>query len=63
MKVTIKIQCDNAAFSDSPEPEVARILLELADDLAFHSLIAMDGQALHDFNGNTVGTITVSGKG
>ena len=61
MKMTIKIDCDsdNAAFDDSPFPELARILHGLADRLEH----APDsGGQLYDINGNTVGEFALSGK-
>lgn len=60
MKVRIEIKCDNAAFEDAPENELARILNRLAEDLKG----APDIQWAHgwkprDINGNTVGSVTV----
>ena len=61
MEVTIRIDCDNAAFDDYPGEELARILRKLADE------IKDDGPhgcytpsvALRDANGNTVGEYVV----
>ena len=54
--VTIKIKTDNAAFQDSPEIEIARILHKLADYVE-------QGQTgkitLIDLNGNSVGIANV----
>ena len=60
MKATIKIEMDNAAFSDEPGYELSRILRELARD------VECDGFStrlnLRDLNGNVVGRFTVTGK-
>lgn len=51
MTVYIEIKCDNEAFGDNPEIEIARILNKLAKNIEFgvreHNLI--------DSNGNVVG--------
>lgn len=53
MKLTISIDCDNAAFEDSgPENELARILRDLAARLERDG---MNPVTLRDINGNTVG--------
>lgn len=51
-KYGITIRTDNAAFEDSPETEVARILRKLADDIEARGL---DSYTLRDINGNRVG--------
>jgi len=56
MKVTIKIQCDNEAFSDDPGIEVSRILRELADKMENGSF--MD-YPCYDVNGNRVGDLKI----
>lgn len=59
MKVTITIECDNAAFGDtdaSRHEELAHILKCLAHDLYGQHV----PQKLRDSNGNTVGTVVVS---
>ena len=57
MDVTIKINCDNAAFEPgAPEPEIARILRLLADRIAMYGL---GDKPLYDLNGNMVGTCEV----
>ena len=56
MKFTIEIECDNAAFEDSPEAEVVRILQELVYQIRFEGDLA---HALLDINGNRVGRSTV----
>lgn len=52
MEVAIFIDCDNAAFEDEPEREVARILRELAAKLDAGERF---DQPLYDSNGNHVG--------
>lgn len=60
MRVTITIQCDNAAFEGEPlGVETARILERLAKELYSVS----DGYRLRDYNGNTVGTVKVTDGG
>ena len=62
MKVTIEIQCDNAAFGEDEygqSVEVARILDALVDDLTQVSAVpAM--KKLYDINGNKVGQMVVA---
>lgn len=55
--ITITIETDNAAFDESPEVEVARILRKLADRVTTSGL---DGDVilpLKDLNGNSVGEL------
>ena len=54
--ITIDIQCDNAAFEDSPEQEVARILKELSEKIAY----GLSDTNLRDINGNIVGNMYVN---
>ena len=59
--VTITIECDNAAFDDTPMQEVSRILRKLANDIeAFEQLndTVDTGRILRDLNGNRVGRYT-----
>ena len=56
MKLKIEIECDNAAFGDAPEWEVARILRELADRVIDEDCLA---HPIFDANGNRVGRSTV----
>jgi len=56
MKATITVQMDNAAFSDEPASELARILR----DLAKHIENGDDHRRLMDFNGNHVGEFAIS---
>jgi hypothetical protein len=58
LDVKIEINCDNAAFGDFPEQEVARILRELATNLE-NDGITKDGKfKLFDANGNRTGLFT-----
>lgn len=60
MKVTIEINCDNAAFEDDPSLEVARILKDVCKKIDGHPNFS-DGfsTALFDINGNEVGYLSV----
>jgi hypothetical protein len=64
MTATIRIEMDNAAFEGNLNPEVARILRELADRIhgwaGGRDLASGDRFSLHDFNGNKVGTLDVN---
>ncbi len=57
MRVTIQIQCDNDAFSDYPEGEIARILTEAARKILTPE--GQDGFRLRDANGNHVGALSI----
>lgn len=59
MKITIEIECDNAAFEPHPQTEMSRILKDLAKLIQIKSLSGIDGLKLRDYNGNTVGTVAV----
>ncbi len=56
MKATITVKMDNAAFTDNPGDELARILR----DLAKHVENGDTGRPLMDSNGNRVGMFEVS---
>lgn len=62
MKTTISINMGNDAFTDHPGGEVARILRDLAARLDMDGSFGQHGyeETLRDYNGNTVGTISVS---
>jgi len=62
MQITITITTDNAAFSDDPSVEVARILQKYAARLreSYPPIEDLDGDRLLDYNGNTVGKVEVS---
>jgi hypothetical protein len=51
MKFILEISTDNAAFTDSPGIETARILREAADRIERGT----NNSRLRDVNGNTVG--------
>ena len=57
MTITIRLKTENAAFEDR-DAEVTRILREWA------ARIPEDGYGakLYDVNGNTVGSVTITGK-
>jgi uncharacterized protein YbjQ (UPF0145 family) len=53
----IELECDNAAFDDSPGHEIARILKRVASEiLASGELYPNSAQWIRDVNGNRVGT-------
>jgi hypothetical protein len=56
-KFKVEIKTDNAAFGDSPELELSRILSELSFDVAEDQ---QDEYIILDVNGNTVGKATWS---
>ena len=58
--IRITIRTENAAFSEGQyNAEVAGILYELANKIAQHRTMP---DTLHDCNGNTVGSVTLTGK-
>ncbi len=54
MQFTINMTCDNAAFEDNPEREVARILRNLAQTLR-NGPASRFYETIFDVNGNDVG--------
>lgn len=63
MKLTIKIDMDNAAFADGYNgDEAARILHTAASKLRGIDLTNGEGITLFDVNGNSVGTLKVTGR-
>lgn len=56
-KFKLEINTDNAAFGDSPELELSRILEELSNEVAEDQ---RDEYIIRDENGNTVGKATWS---
>lgn len=56
MKATITVQMDNAAFTDDPGAELARILRELAEKTDREGPFV---RHLRDANGNTVGKMII----
>lgn len=63
--ITIEINTTNQAFIDNPN-ELSKILAKLADKLAANRIDeqeAIQGVALRDSNGNTVGTFVAEYNG
>ena len=63
MRLTVTIDCDNAAFDGRQGVECADILRLLADRIElFFPVVLNDGNSftLHDANGNTVGRALLS---
>jgi hypothetical protein len=56
MTFQVKIECDNAAFTDNACEEIARILREIATKLDG----GRDGGFCMDYNGNRVGEFALS---
>lgn len=56
-EIYITIRTENAAFDPDPEPEIARILRELA--IAIENDGLRDRYILRDINGNRVGVADV----
>ena len=61
MKITITLNCDNAAFDDTPEVEVYRILTSVAQRCLQDGVQDLEYLPLKDINGNTVGKVVVKG--
>lgn len=61
MKITIEINCDNAAFEDDAGGEIARILNSIASEAQefYHPTNNRMCPVVRDINGNKVGTVTV----
>ncbi len=65
MRLTITIECDNAAFYNEDAqsdagPEIARILRRYAGEADIHTLVPGDETTLRDINGNTVGQAKIT---
>lgn len=58
MRVTIKIDCNNAAFDGQPHEELHRILTNLANRILHTGEV--DDAAVMDINGNDCGSVRVS---
>ena len=62
MKFTLDIDCENAAFEDNPNIEIARILEKLAINLRGDAAWKVgDTIRLRDINGNSVGGAAMVG--
>jgi hypothetical protein len=60
VKLTIKINMDNAAFEPNNGTEIARILERYATVVRGENLTPRDAQILRDINGNAVGEAKVT---
>ncbi len=60
MRLTITIECDNAAFDDDPAHEVLRILHQQAYRIGAKGLAYGDAWPVQDVNGNTVGQAKIT---
>jgi hypothetical protein len=58
MTITIKLKTDNAAFEDK-DAEVARIMARICREFDRYGPQPTN---IRDYNGNTVGSVTVTGK-
>jgi hypothetical protein len=56
MEFKMRFDCDNAAFDDMPEMEIARILRATADKIEAGGVGYNRYQNVRDINGNIVGT-------
>jgi hypothetical protein len=61
VRVIIEIDCDNAAFDDTPYREFSRILDKVIDEIGeFRIHLAEEGNhPLFDSNGNKVGELKI----
>lgn len=59
MTITIRLSTDNAAFEDR-DAEIGRLLHIVAERQRLGR--GIDGVKLLDYNGNTVGSVKVTGK-
>ena len=60
-RIHIEFTTDNAAFSDAPATEIARILHRMADIIA--AGMATEETPLRDINGNRVGFCRITSEG
>ncbi len=61
MKLTVKIEMDNAAFEDVNGNEASRILTWLSEQIRDWALQPKEGGPLRDINGNVIGEWRVTG--
>lgn len=59
-ELKLKINCDNDAFHDAPEVEIARVLRKIAQDIEDLEATGMY-QNIKDINGNIIGTFRLTG--
>jgi hypothetical protein len=57
-RLSLTIETGNAAFTESPTGELARILRDTADKLERGDIL--DSHPLRDINGNRVGLVTIT---
>ena len=63
MTFRLRIDLGNAAFDDNPVPELARILREVAAEVARADADSLRQYSkIFDVNGNTVGRYALSGR-
>lgn len=55
----LRFDCDNAAFEDGIEAEIASVLRELADRIERHEATGLY-QNIRDTNGNVIGTFRLA---
>lgn len=61
IKFALIIDSENAAFQPNPQPEIARILRETADEIESNSIESQEWSGhdllkIYDINGNAIGT-------
>lgn len=62
MKITIEMNCDNAAFAEDLGSEVAQVLKQvnrICSEAGYIETFAYSKHNLRDTNGNIVGTLVV----
>ena len=59
IKFKLNMNCDNAAFDENANAEIARILREIAADLEADTSGRLYEQHFRDSNGNRVGSFKV----
>lgn len=62
MTITIKLDTGNAAFEVDPIGELERILIRFMVRAKYTASLKDCTGALQDSNGNTVGSVTVTGQ-
>lgn len=62
MTITIKIDTGNAAFSGGNRNNEVRRIVDEAIEIVKEALCGPCSLRLFDYNGNAVGTLTVTGK-
>ena len=62
MTITIRLATDNAAFENDKDAKIARILREYVREATRLGVANLGAVQLHDINGNTVGSVTVTDR-